>query len=227
MALVTVSPTFDQAKNKINKNFVVNIGDSEFGNLVVQWREQDKGILTSHIEKVHEKKKSQLCMVCDKKFSCNSGLKAHIKSVHEKISHKCLICDKTFPYKCTLKNHIESIHEGKKSCPSCKYSCLEPRDLRQHIVSVHQVKKSYKCLICESIFTTNGSLKKHIKSIHNEEKKEHNCLICGHEFSLMSNLKTHIESVHEGKKPFKCSFCEKDFSLKGTLKRHLESIHEG
>ena len=25
-----------------NKNFVVNIGDSEFGNLVVRWREQDK-----------------------------------------------------------------------------------------------------------------------------------------------------------------------------------------
>ena len=101
----------------------------------------------------------------------------------KKISHKCLIYDKTFPYKCTLKNHVESIHEDKKSCPSCKYSCLEPKDLRQHIVSVHQVKKSYKCLICEAIFTANGSLKKHIKSIHNEEKKEHNCSIRGHEFS--------------------------------------------
>ena len=31
MALLTVGPTFDQAKN-----FVVNIGDSEFGNLVVR-----------------------------------------------------------------------------------------------------------------------------------------------------------------------------------------------
>ena len=41
MALLTVGPIFDQAKDKIN-NFVVNIGDSEFGNLVVWWREQDK-----------------------------------------------------------------------------------------------------------------------------------------------------------------------------------------
>jgi hypothetical protein len=32
MALLTVGPTFDQAKNKIFKqNFVVNIVDSEFG----------------------------------------------------------------------------------------------------------------------------------------------------------------------------------------------------
>ena len=36
MALLTVGPTFDQAKNKIKENFVVNIGDSEFGNLVVR-----------------------------------------------------------------------------------------------------------------------------------------------------------------------------------------------
>ena len=36
MVLLTVGPTFDQAKNKIPKqNFIVNIGDSEFGNLVV------------------------------------------------------------------------------------------------------------------------------------------------------------------------------------------------
>ena len=42
MALLTDGPTFDQTKNKIPKqNFVVNIGDSEFGNLVVWWREQD------------------------------------------------------------------------------------------------------------------------------------------------------------------------------------------
>ena len=41
MALLTVGPTFDQAKNKINKNLLKNIGDWEFGNLVVLWHEQD------------------------------------------------------------------------------------------------------------------------------------------------------------------------------------------
>ena len=35
MALLTVGPNFDQAKNKI-KNIFVNIGDSEFVNLVVR-----------------------------------------------------------------------------------------------------------------------------------------------------------------------------------------------
>ena len=34
MALLTVGPTCDRAKDK-KQNFVVNIGDSEFGNLVV------------------------------------------------------------------------------------------------------------------------------------------------------------------------------------------------
>ena len=36
MALLTVVPTFDQAKKKDKQNLVVNIGDSEFGNLVVR-----------------------------------------------------------------------------------------------------------------------------------------------------------------------------------------------
>ena len=36
MALLTVGPILDQAKNKIKKKFVVNVGDSEFGNLVVR-----------------------------------------------------------------------------------------------------------------------------------------------------------------------------------------------
>ena len=35
---MTVGPTFDQASKQ---NFVVNIQDSEFGKLVVRWRERD------------------------------------------------------------------------------------------------------------------------------------------------------------------------------------------
>ena len=44
MALLTVDLTFDQANNK-KQNFVLNIGDSEFGNLVAWWHEQDIRVL--------------------------------------------------------------------------------------------------------------------------------------------------------------------------------------
>ena len=39
-------PTVDQANKQ---NFVVNIQDSEFGKLVVQWRERDSWELKRHV----------------------------------------------------------------------------------------------------------------------------------------------------------------------------------
>ena len=44
MALLTVGPTFDETKNKIN--FVTNIGDLEFRNLVVRCEQDERNFHT-------------------------------------------------------------------------------------------------------------------------------------------------------------------------------------
>ncbi len=40
---------------------------------------------SQHIESVHEKIKPFKCKVCENSFTRNSGLRSHIKNVHEKI----------------------------------------------------------------------------------------------------------------------------------------------
>ena len=40
------------------------------------------------------------------------------------------------------------------------------------------------------------------------------CDICDSPFKSEGTLKKHIGSVHEGKKPFKCNKCESGFSQK-------------
>ena len=63
----------------------------------------------------------------------------------------------------------------------------------------HGEGSKMQCEICEVCFTTKGSLKLHIASVH-EGKKTFKCNICDYRGSLKKNLKRHIESIHEGKK---------------------------
>ena len=71
-----------------------------------------------------------------------------------------------------------------------------------------------------------GSLKRHIKSVH-EGIKPFMCNICGYKSALKSGLKRHITSVHEGKKQFHCTFCNIELSSKHKLKHHNLKFHEG
>ena len=68
-------------------------------------------------------------------------------------------------------------------------------------------KKSFQCEICNSHFTTKGSLKPHISSVH-EGKKLFRCEMCEKNFARRNNLTKHMATVHEGKKPFKCDICD-------------------
>ena len=83
--------------------------------------------------------------------------------------------------------------------------------------------KVFKCSLCCKIFSSNGSLSTHIKSIHEGEK--HNCDQCGKDFTSKGNLYQHVQTVHE-KKKFPCLTCKADFTSKGNLYKHVQTIHE-
>ena len=87
-----------------------------------------------------------------------------------------------------------------------------------HQLLVHGGKTSFKCDICDKVFSLKGNLKKHTDSAH-EGKKPFKCNICTSSFSEKGSLNRHIESIHEGKKPFKCSFCDASFTKQQCLKR--------
>lgn len=80
----------------------------------------------------------------------------------------------------------------------------------------------YKCEICNSSFTLQRLLNRHMKT-HSFYKRYH-CQFCTKGFNDTFDLKRHIRT-HTGIKPFKCSRCDKSFTQRCSLEAHLTRVH--
>ena len=95
-------------------------------------------------------------------------------------------------------------------------------DVKQNILQ--QKKKTLKCKICNTIFSTNWNLSRHLSSVH-EGKKPFQCSFCGALFSTKVHMKAHITKVHEGNHPHECQICNATFQRKCTLTQHMNEVH--
>ena len=179
-------------------------------------------------------KKEYVCSYCEEKFFDNNYLQLHM-SLHKSCSS-------------TLKEEGDntiaeyygdiSIHDDKEeennSDSSNKIAEIEEENVVFELKKDGSVIKKdqsgkFHCTLCPrglKSFTTNGSLKLHIKSVH-EGQRNHKCDSCGKSFITSSHLKNHIRTVHEGQRNYKCDSCEKYYSEAGHLKRHVQITHEG
>ena len=55
------------------------------------------------------------CVMCDKNFSQQSGLWAHMKSIHEKRRFQCMYCPKNFGWQSSLTAHRKKFHQNMSS----------------------------------------------------------------------------------------------------------------
>jgi len=130
----------------------------------------------------------------------------------------------------SLVDHIKSAHKDENhkmirtKCPfeECAKMVV---DIKNHINMVHYKIKNFSCGECESAFTSNNQLVKHVEAVHDNIKV--NCEECGAEFKS-TTLKSHIRRVHRGIKPsVPCTdpSCKKVFGSKTDLERHVLGVH--
>ena len=177
--------------------------------------------MKKHIESVHEGKKPYKCSQCSAAFYQSSGLDRHNSSfnacsIHEKKkldssrNNQCPHCDYKNSTNQKLNRHIDNNHsdqytEKKHVCEKCEKSFIFKSSLIDHIKYLCKNSGNEReCSICDKKFATNGALKRHIVSVH-EEKKLFLCSMCDDSFLKKGLLKNHIASVHEEKKPSICS----------------------
>ena len=96
-----------------------------------------------------------------------------------------------------------------------------PKERRKEFV---HIDKKNKCVLCQKTYYNGGTLKNHIRSVH--EGVKYPCYQCDYQASEQGTLSRHIEGKHEGVK-YACNQCDYQATLQGSLTRHIKSIHEG
>ena len=169
-----------------------------------------------HTMQIHEGVKFP-CTSCDKSFKRKDYLAVHNSMVHDKDKVSCQHCGIKFSTKTNLSRHIKTFHtsgvEGGFICECCEEAFPSQRVLQIHVKKVH---KKFKCLECNSRFTTKTNLKEHEKKISVE------CTDCNKKFCTKSLLKDHIKSEHDVNYGNICNFCDESFSSKYRLKTHVQ-----
>lgn len=173
------------------------------------------------------------CELCDKAFTQAGNLKRHMRNVHEgRKDFECPECGKKFKQLQSLKVHKKCVHLGLRefSCDICGKQCSTKSSLKSHIINNHStepvMKKNtrVKCELCSNVFCHSGSLKRHMRTVH-EGRSDFVCDQCNKRFKSYQSMKIHKKCVHQGRRDFTCGECGRQLCTKSSLRTHIRNSH--
>ncbi|GCC36964.1 hypothetical protein chiPu_0015464 [Chiloscyllium punctatum] len=168
--------------------------------------------LRIHKLRVHEKRPTHFCTLCDYSGYNQNDITRHVSSCHAgEPSAACGRCDARFSSEGALKQHCLRRHEEKvcHGCPSCVFACYSESTLRSHVQRQHP---QLECSSCKERFEKRDQLEEH-KKVH----FSHHCPHCDFATRERQQLIQHLLDTHEDEeeadgseegKPFHCPFCE-------------------
>ena len=169
-----------------------------------------------------------ICDYCDTTFERVSSINSHYELFHPNMPKilpglkilRCGSCEKEFFNSTDLEIHESIQHgivqQGKKVCPDCKKPYLNRHKCDKEKTELGSVT----CQKCGKVLAHEGSLKKHIETVHMEKKFD--CPHCDKKWSSASNLAHHIKQAHQ---PATCELCNNKCSTFNELKRHKVLVH--
>jgi len=175
--------------------------------------------LVRHVRNEHQKVVCIKCEECGKKVK---NIEEHVRVEHDKVKNlPCDICEQLFLTKAKLNAHKKKHLQQKEICKQCGAAVM---NMRQHERFVHEKDLPFKCDEpgCETKFTSNCGLKKHMESVHQMLREE--CPICQ---KLVTNIKNHTKIVHDKVRDHQCPECHKFFQTKTHLQNHVKRVHLG
>ncbi|XP_016977550.1 zinc finger protein weckle [Drosophila rhopaloa] len=171
-------------------------------------------------------------MESDEDRSPEHLIEDEVEIPEEPAIYKCSICNKPYKKPKAYKRHMEEVHNTvpkdlpQLECNQCGLSFSSVSQLHAHYRShlPAKVKPDNSCPHCEKVFTTPGTLKRHIDGVH-KQIKPYVCDLCGKSFNYITGLKDH-KLVHTEECPFECPVCKRRFKNKARLKIHSDTHSE-
>uniref|UniRef100_A0A336MPI1 CSON004823 protein n=1 Tax=Culicoides sonorensis TaxID=179676 RepID=A0A336MPI1_CULSO len=161
--------------------------------------------LNIHVASRHFNIKPFQCHHCDKTFASKDTLKGHMVAHLSERKEICFVCGAKFKSKLSLYKH-KVIHENREyRCYVCnakfktKYDCTYHERVK-HLgqpVKKKEPNRVFTCDLCEKVYKSNESLKRHTIRVH-RNIKDFICWVegCNASYGFHSNLKKHILKSH-------------------------------
>ncbi|KAM4697478.1 zinc finger protein 142 [Rhinophrynus dorsalis] len=148
--------------------------------------------LRLHQRRVHEKKPTHFCSLCDYSGYSQNDIARHMSSCHSgDSSFPCTVCQASFSSEAALKQHSLRKHQDKATheCSQCSFSCHSLATLRCHLQKQHL---QLECSICKQSFSCRQDLDEHRKSHFS-----HHCQQCQYAAKDQQQLVYHYSKEHE------------------------------
>lgn len=87
-------------------------------------------------------------------------------------------------------------------CPNCLEMLNDETSLAHHFSQCQKVTGSYVCSLCSKVYSTTTGLKHHME-VH--EGKTFMCPICDSKFTRKGTVKTHMRAVHDSAQCLNCA----------------------
>ncbi len=108
---------------------------------------------------------------------------------------------------------------GQISCQDCGMSFLNAWAMLQHQIDTTHMRRD--CAVCNKSFSDNGSLKRHIKTVHGS--KVFICRYCGGKYNRRDNFRQHQLKAHQ---LLTCDYCERIYNDFKELNNHVATQHK-
>eukprot|EP00177_Eucheuma_denticulatum_P000687 GFKZ01001235.1.p1 GENE.GFKZ01001235.1~~GFKZ01001235.1.p1 ORF type:complete len:368 (+),score=16.66 GFKZ01001235.1:101-1204(+) len=128
-----------------------------------------KGQLSRHIRRVHDKLRPHACEYCGRLFGARSDRTRHVMIVHKKVRQfPCERCGFQFQAKTHLEAHIRTVHDGERPfrCGQCGFSFGLRSNLLTHERAVHFREAKWNCKVCNTAFNRKHDMLRHMKLMH-------------------------------------------------------------
>ena len=85
-----------------------------------------------HMVDAHQKYMPHMCSLCGKCYGSQRGLSLHMQA-HDGKTYVCPVCDSKFSQNSTMKRHLKSMHNTNQ-CPECKGIFRLGIEYNQHVL---------------------------------------------------------------------------------------------